>query len=353
MTADTAAIATPGELEPLSPEEFQRVATEIETAVGRIVVGQTEALRGALICIIAAVHALLEVVPGLGKTTLARALSGALDLAPKRIQFTPDLMPADITGTTVLVQGAETEETRLRFEPGPIFANVVIADEINRAAPRTQSALLEAMQEHNVTVANQTRPLPAPFFVIATQNPVEMYGTYPLPEAELDRFFLKLKFDFPPVAELNQMVEMTTATGHETAEASAEPVADADTVLRMNALVRSVPAAAHVIDYASRLVVSLHPESPTATDRVRRFVRIGPRPRGAQALPRAPRPRALASRAAALMGGRHNLSIDDIQQVALPALRHRLVLTIDAERQAISPDEIVKEAIEALPREAS
>ena len=343
MTADTAAIASPGELEPLSPEEFQRVATEIETAVGRIVVGQTEAVRGALICLIAGGHALLEGVPGLGKTTLARALSGALELAPKRIQFTPDLMPADITGTTVLVQGAETEETRLRFEPGPIFANVVIADEINRAAPRTQSALLEAMQEHTVTTSNTTRELPRPFFVLATQNPVEMYGTYPLPEAELDRFFLKLLFEFPPVAELNEMVGMTTTIRH---EAAAAPVADATTLLRMNALVRSVPAADHVIDYASRLIVSLHPETPGATDRVKRFVRIGPSPRGAQAL-------ALAGRVAALIEGRHNLSIDDIQAIALPALRHRLVLTIDAERQAISPDEIVKEAIEALPREAS
>src|SRR6201994_2932086 len=346
MTTDAAPLTPPAQHDPISPEEFQRVAGEIEAAVGRIVVGQHEAVRGALICLIAGGHALLEGVPGLGKTTLARALSGALDLAPKRIQFTPDLMPADITGPTVLVQGAETEETRLRFEPGPIFANVVIADEINRAAPRTQSALLEAMQEHKVTIANQTRPLPAPFFVIATQNPVEMYGTYPLPEAELDRFFLKLKFDFPPVAELNQMVEMTTTAGHDVAQAAAEPVADADTVLRMNALVRSVPAAAHVIDYASRLIVSLHPETPTATDRVKRFVRIGPSPRGAQAL-------ALAGRVAALIEGRHNLSIDDIQAIALPALRHRLVLTIDAERQSISADEIVKEAIEALPREAS
>jgi MoxR-like ATPase len=346
MTTDTAPRTPTDQLDPLSPEEFQRVATEIEAAVGRIVVGQHEAVRGALICLIAGGHALLEGVPGLGKTTLARALSGALALEPKRIQFTPDLMPADITGTTVLVQGAETEETRLRFEPGPIFANVVIADEINRAAPRTQSALLEAMQEHNVTIANQTRPLPAPFFVLATQNPVEMYGTYPLPEAELDRFFLKLQFEFPPVAELNQMVEMTTTTGHEIAEASAAPVADGETLLRMNALVRSVPAAAHVIDYASRLVVSLHPETATATDRVKRFVRIGPSPRGAQAL-------ALAGRVAALIEGRHNLSIDDIQAIALPALRHRLVLTIDAERQAISADEIVKEAIEALPREGS
>src|ERR1700710_738919 len=239
MTADTAAIASPGELEPLSPEEFQRVATEIETAVGRIVVGQHEAVRGALICLIAGGHALLEGVPGLGKTTLARALAGALDLDPKRIQFTPDLMPADITGTTVLVQSADAQETQLRFEPGPIFANVVIADEINRAAPRTQSALLEAMQEHTVTTANTTRELPAPFFVLATQNPVEMYGTYPLPEAELDRFFLKLRFDFPPVAELNQMVEKTTTGSQENFEAAA-PVAGAETVLRMNALVRSV-----------------------------------------------------------------------------------------------------------------
>jgi MoxR-like ATPase len=346
MTADTAALTGTADLEPLEPEEFQRVAAAIEAAVGRIVVGQHEAVRGALICLIAGGHVLLEGVPGLGKTTLARALAGALELEPKRIQFTPDLMPADITGTTVLIQGAETRETQLRFEPGPIFANVVIADEINRAAPRTQSALLEAMQEHRVTTANMTRELPAPFFVLATQNPVEMYGTYPLPEAELDRFFLKLHFEFPPVAELNEMVGMTTTTDHETAQQSASPVADATTVLRMNALVRSVPAADHVIDYASRLVVSLHPETEGVTDGVKRFVRLGPSPRGAQAL-------ALAGRVAALMDGRHNLSIDDIQAIALPALRHRLVLTIDAERQNVSPDDIVRAAIEALPREAS
>src|SRR6195952_937300 len=236
MTADTAAIPVTRETEPLEPEEFQRIATEIEAAVGRTVVGQREAVRGALICLIAGGHALLEGVPGLGKTTLARALAGALDLEPKRIQFTPDLMPADITGTTVLIQGAETEETRLQFEPGPIFANVVIADEINRAAPRTQSALLEAMQEHTVTTSNTTRELPRPFFVLATQNPVEMYGTYPLPEAELDRFFLKLQFEFPPVAELNAMVARTTV-GEQQAEATEAPVADGVTVLGMSALV--------------------------------------------------------------------------------------------------------------------
>jgi MoxR-like ATPase len=346
MTADTTAIAAPGTLDPIEPEEFKRVAAAIEDAVGRTVVGQKEAVRGALICLIAGGHALLEGVPGLGKTTLARALAASLDLEPKRIQFTPDLMPADITGTTVLLQSTDNQETQLRFEPGPIFANVVIADEINRAAPRTQSALLEAMQERTVTTANMTRELPAPFFVLATQNPVEMYGTYPLPEAELDRFFLKLQFEFPPVSELNEMVAQTTTHAHAEAAASASAVADAETLLRMSALVRSVPAADHVIDYASRLVVSLHPETAGATDQVKRFVRLGPSPRGVQAL-------ALAGRVAALIDGRHNLSIDDIQSIALPALRHRLVLTIDAERQAVAPDAIVKEAIEALPREAS
>jgi MoxR-like ATPase len=346
MTAETATIPATRELEPLEPEEFQRIAGEIEAAVGRTVIGQREAVRGALICLIAGGHALLEGVPGLGKTTLARSLAGALDLAPKRIQFTPDLMPADITGTTVLIQGAETEETRLQFEPGPIFANVVIADEINRAAPRTQSALLEAMQEQTVTTSNTTRALPRPFFVLATQNPVEMYGTYPLPEAELDRFFLKLRFEFPPIAELNEMVAQTTTGGQGAAEEAAGPVAGAETVLRMNALVRSVPAADHVIDYASRLVLSLHPGSESATDQVKRYVRLGPSPRGVQAL-------ALAGRVAALIEGRHNLSIDDVQAIALPALRHRLVLTIDAERQSVSADEIVEEAIAALPRESS
>ncbi len=309
-------------------------------------VGQTEAVRGALICLIAGGHALLEGVPGLGKTTLARALSGALELAPKRIQFTPDLMPADITGTTVLVQGAETEETRLRFEPGPIFANVVIADEINRAAPRTQSALLEAMQEHNVTIANQTRPLPAPFFVIATQNPVEMYGTYPLPEAELDRFFLKLNFEFPPVAELNQMVEMTTTTGHEAAEADRRAGRrrrhrDADE--RAGPLGPRRRPRDRLRQPAGRL------PAPGVADRDRPGQTLRPhRPEPARrpgARPRRPR-RGADRRPPQPLDRRH-------PAIALPALRHRLVLTIDAERQAISPDEIVKEAIEALPREAS
>jgi MoxR-like ATPase len=345
LAVDPAALPSPIALAaPLAPEEFQRLAHEIEAAVARTVVGQTEAVRGALTCLVCGGHALLEGVPGLGKTTMARALADALDLEPKRIQFTPDLMPADITGTTVLLQSAGGAESELRFEPGPIFANVVLADEINRAAPRTQSALLEAMQERTVTTANTTRDLPDPFFVIATQNPVEMYGTYPLPEAELDRFFLKLNFEFPPAAELNAMIARTTG------EAGAGPgpvaaVAGAETVARMRALVRQVPAAEHVVDYATRLVLSLHPEGEGAAERLRRFVRLGPSPRGIQAL-------VLAGRVAALIDGRPNLSVEDVRAVALPALRHRLVLTIDAERQGVSADEIVAEALAALPREA-
>jgi MoxR-like ATPase len=346
LAVDPIAPPQPAPAEPLSPEEFQRVAREIEATVARTVVGQEEAVRGALTCLACGGHALLEGVPGLGKTTMARALAAALDLEPKRIQFTPDLMPADITGTTVLLQSAGGAESELRFEAGPIFANVVLADEINRAAPRTQSALLEAMQEGTVTTANTTRALPDPFFVIATQNPVEMYGTYPLPEAELDRFFLKLNFEFPPAEELNAMVARTTGAD---SGASSEPapaaVAGAGTLARMRALVRQVPAAEHVVDYATRLVLSLHPEEEGASERLRRFVRLGPSPRGIQAL-------VLAGRVAALFDGRPNLSVEDIRAVALPALRHRLVLTIDAERQGISADAIVAEAIEATLREA-
>ncbi|MGD9735634.1 MAG: AAA family ATPase [Solirubrobacterales bacterium] len=343
MAVDPVALPHPAEPEPLAPEEFQRLAREIEAAVARTVVGQEEAVRGALTCLACGGHALLEGVPGLGKTTMARALAAALDLEPKRIQFTPDLMPADITGTTVLLQSAGGD-SELRFEPGPIFANVVLADEINRAAPRTQSALLEAMQERTVTTANTTRELPDPFFVIATQNPVEMYGTYPLPEAELDRFFLKLNFDFPPAGELNAMVARTTGEDAAAPEPVA-PVADAGTVARMRALVRQVPAAGHVVDYATRLVLSLHPEQEGAPEQLRRCVRLGPSPRGIQAM-------VLAGRVAALIDGRPNLAVEDVRAVAHAALRHRLVLTIDAERQGVGPDEIIDEALASLRREA-
>jgi MoxR-like ATPase len=303
-----------------------------------VIVGQQDAVRGILISLAAGGHVLLEGVPGLGKTTMARAFAGALGLEQRRVQFTPDLMPADITGTTVLTQD-EGDHAELHFQPGPLFANLVLADEINRAAPRTQSALLEAMQERTVTIGTTTHPLPRPFFVLATQNPVEMHGTYPLPEAELDRFLFKLQFAFPTRDELSAMVVHT-------AERAVDPdvaaVADAATLVRMNELVRAVPAAAHVIDYASRLVLALHPGGEDAPDAVARYVRLGPSPRGAQAL-------ALAGRAAALMDGRVNLAFEDVRAVALPALRHRLVLSFDAERAGVAADDIVAEALARVP----
>jgi MoxR-like ATPase len=326
--------------EPMEPEEFKRVGTAIEAAVAETIVGQQEAIRGVLICLAVGGHALLEGVPGLGKTTMARAFADALELSQRRIQFTPDLMPADITGTTVLTQDRGETRGSLRFEPGPLFANLVVADEINRAAPRTQSALLEAMQEGRVTIANTTHVLPEPFFVLATQNPIELYGTYPLPEAELDRFLLKLLFEFPPIAELNAMV--TRTTGEQ--EASTAKVADAPTLLRMNALVRAVPTAAHIVDYASRLVVALHPDGAGSSEQVRQYVRLGPSPRGVQTL-------CMAARASALMAGRLVVAVEDVRAVAPAALRHRLILSFDAERQSISADEIIAETLERLPRE--
>jgi MoxR-like ATPase len=326
--------------EPMEPEEFQRVGAAIEAAVAETIVGQQEAIRGVLICLAVGGHALLEGVPGLGKTTMARAFADALDLSQRRIQFTPDLMPADITGTTVLTQDPGETRGSLRFEPGPLFANLVVADEINRAAPRTQSALLEAMQEGRVTIANTTHVLPEPFFVLATQNPIELYGTYPLPEAELDRFLLKLLFEFPPIAELNAMVTRTTSGR----EASTAKVADAPTLLRMNALVRAVPTAAHIVDYASRLVVALHPDGAGSSEQVRQYVRLGPSPRGVQTL-------CMAARASALMAGRLVVAVEDVRAVAPAALRHRLILSFDAERQSISADELIAETLERLPRE--
>jgi MoxR-like ATPase len=322
----------------VTPDRLREIAEAIERAVGEAIVGQREAVRGVLLCLLSGGHALLEGVPGLGKTTLARAFASALALDYRRVQFTPDLMPADITGTMVLVQdGAATE---LRFQEGPLFANLVLADEINRAAPRTQSALLEAMQERTVTIGNVTHQLPAPFTVLATQNPVEMRGTYPLPEAELDRFLLKIVLAYPDEADLSETVRRTTTT-----EApDLARVADGVTLADMTRVVRAVPAAAHVIAYASRLVLALQPERPDATELARSSLRLGPSPRGAQAL-------CLAGRAVALMEGRANLAFEDVRAVALPALRHRLVLSFEAERDGVSADAIVADALERVPAE--
>jgi MoxR-like ATPase len=322
----------------LEPEELVRVATDIEAAVGAVVVGQREAIRGVLLCLLAGGHALLEGVPGLGKTTLAATFAAAIGLDQRRIQFTPDLLPADITGTTVLTRDGGA--TDLRFRPGPLFAHVVVADEINRAAPRTQSALLEAMQERAVTVAETTHALPDPFCVLATQNPVEMQGTYPLPEAELDRFLLRLEFAYPSREELNALVRRTDAA----ATASVEAVTDAATLRAMRALVRSVPAASHVADYATRLVLALQPDGPDASPLVRSGVRLAPSPRGALAL-------GMAGRAAALLAGRHSLAFEDVRAVAHAALDHRVGLTFEAEREGISAAALVDDALARVAEE--
>ena len=312
----------------------------MEREVSRVIVGQPEAIRGGLICLIAGGHALLEGVPGVGKTTLARALSATVGLTHSRIQFTPDLMPGDITGTTVLTEHG-LDGPRLEFQRGPIFAGLVLADEINRASPRTQSALLEAMQEGTVTIANASHRLPRPFCVLATQNPVEMHGTYPLPEAQLDRFLLKLGFDYPAEDEL---LEIIAGEGGPAAVESIDQVADGERMLQMSALAQSVPAARHVLRYLTRIMLALQPTRAEAPEIVGRYVRLGPSPRGGRSL-------AVAARVAALLDGRHNVSMQDVRAMAPMALRHRVALSFDAERHEVCADDIIAEVLAVVPEE--
>ena len=318
----------------LDPDGFRAAAAAIEREVERVIVGQREAVRGVLTCLVAGGHALLEGVPGVGKTTMARAFAQALELSHSRVQFTPDLMPADITGSTVFTEDPLAGLSS-QFNPGPVFSSLLLADEINRASPRTQSALLEAMQEGTVTVAGTTHALPRPFCVLATQNPVEMHGTYPLPEAQLDRFLLKLRFDFPSGDEL---LAIMSQDGDEVAEI--RPVADGELLLAMHLLARAVPAATHVLEHVGAVILALQP-SGDAAPMVRDYVRLGPSPRGAQAL-------SLAGRITALLDGRHNLSVEDVRAVALPALRHRVALNFDAEREAVTPEMIIEGALDRL-----
>lgn len=324
---------------PIEPEEFQRVAAMVREQVRSVIVGQDEAIEGTLICLIAGGHALLEGVPGLGKTSLVRAFAQTLDLQHGRIQFTPDLMPADITGTTVLNEEPSGRRT-LAFQQGPVFANLLLADEINRATPKTQSALLEAMQEGTVTLANRQHTLPRPFCVLATQNPIELQGTYPLPEAQLDRFLLKLFFGMPSREDLNEIVFRTA----EINEPPLRQVADARVLLQMSRLAHEVPMARHVVDYATRIVLALQPGQREAPDAVARHIRMGPSPRGVQAL-------CLAGRTTALLAGRYNLAFQDVRAVAKVALRHRILLTFDAQRQGLTADAIVEEAVTSAPEE--
>ncbi|GIV89431.1 MAG: ATPase [Chloroflexus sp.] len=323
----------------ITPEEFRQRAQQIEAEVAQVIVGQHELIRQVIVTLLAGGNALLEGVPGLAKTTLVRTLADVIDCKFSRIQFTPDLMPADIVGTT-LISEDEHGHKMFRFEPGPIFANLVLADEINRATPKTQSALLEAMQERTVTVAKTIHQLPRPFFVLATQNPLEMEGTYPLPEAQLDRFFFKINVAFPSAAELVEIAQRTTGAR----QPAARHVADGSIIMQMQALARTVPIASHVLAYAARLITATHPESKDAPAITRQYVRYGASPRGMQTL-------ILAGKILALLDGRYNVSFGDIRLAALPALRHRVVLNFEAQAEGVSADEVVKGVLEAVKEE--
>jgi MoxR-like ATPase len=316
--------------------KFKSDFDELRREVGKMIVGQEAIVEGVITCLLAEGHALLEGVPGLGKTLLVRTLSQALDLKFSRIQFTPDLMPADIVGTNILTED-ESGRKSFQFQHGPVFANIILADEINRATPKTQSAMLEAMQEHSVTVAGQVRQLTEPFLVLATQNPIEMEGTYPLPEAQLDRFLFKLMVDFPTLDELGTILDRTTTSQ----AVEVKKVTDAETIFEMRKLAREVALADHVKDFALRTVLATHPESEHATDMVKRYVRYGSSPRGAQAI-------VLAGKVSALLDGRYNVSFDDIKKVAIPALRHRIILNFEGEAEGIGTDVIVRDIFEKV-----
>ena len=319
-------------------EEFSRLAQAIEGEVGRVIVGQKEVVRSAIICVLAGRHVLLEGVPGLGKTQLIRTLADVLDLEFSRIQFTPDLMPSDIVGTDIL---EDTEDGRraFRFQQGPIFANLVLADEINRATPKTQSALLEGMQEKTVTVSGRIYKLDPPFFVMATQNPLEMEGTYPLPEAQLDRFMFKVNVNFPGVDDLVTIIERTTGVD----VPQAQKVVDGKQIIRMGRLALDAPIASHVNRYVAQLIVATHPEDPNAPEIVRNYVRYGASPRGAQAL-------IIGGKVHALLEGRYNVSFEDINAVAASSLRHRLLLNFEGMAEGISTDEIIAELLREVKK---
>jgi MoxR-like ATPase len=325
----------------LTLEAFQTTAQAIEKEIGRVIVGQAEVVRNVLIAIIAGGHVLLEGVPGLGKTLLIRTLAEALELRFNRIQFTPDLMPADIIGTEVLEEDQQGGR-HFRFQPGPVFVNLLMADEINRATPKTQSALLEAMQEQTVTVAGHTYPLTQPFFVLATQNPIEMEGTYPLPEAQLDRFLFKLNVTFPNVDELVTILDRTTRE----VQPHADIATDGQSLLQMGRLARQIPVASHVSEYVARLLLATHPAQPDAPELVKRYVRYGASPRGAQAM-------ILGAKVNALFSGRYNVAFSDIQAVVYPALRHRLILNFEGEAEGVTVEAVVGEILKAIRSDGS
>ncbi|AMV38086.1 AAA family ATPase [Planctomyces sp. SH-PL62] len=321
-------------------QEFRDRYIQVKSEIGKVIVGHDEIVHGVLTCLFVGGHALLEGVPGLGKTLLVRTLADALSLDFNRIQFTPDLMPADVIGTNMV---AETSEGRRMFEfqRGPIFSQIVLADEINRATPKTQSALLEAMQEHSVTVGGTMHRLKEPFFVMATQNPIEQEGTYPLPEAQLDRFLFKLVVGYSTRDELATILDRTTRR----ANPKAEKVLDGDDLIRFQQLVREVVIAPHVQDYAIRLALATHPEGPFAAAVTNQYVRWGSSPRGVQTL-------VLAAKVRALLDGRYNVSFEDLRRVYLPALRHRVLLNFEAQAEGIAPDEVLLKILDSVPEKA-
>jgi MoxR-like ATPase len=312
--------------------DFKRLKDEI----GKTIVGHDDVVTGTLTALVSGGHVLLEGVPGLGKTRLVRTLADSLAMKFQRVQFTPDLMPADLLGTNVVLE-SESGSKRFEFQQGPIFANVLLADEINRATPKTQSALLEAMQEGSVTIAGKTYDLPKPFFVMATQNPLEMEGTYPLPEAQLDRFFFKLLVKFPDARELESILDRTT----ETAAPTTDRIFDGKHILEMSRLARQIPIASDIRQFGIQLILGTHPNHPASPDITKRFVRYGSSPRGAQAL-------ILAAKIRAILDNRIHVAREDLIAVATPTLRHRIILNFEGQAENIQTDDIINAVIKSL-----
>jgi MoxR-like ATPase len=326
---------------PERAEQFRKAYARIQGEIGKVIVGHSEIVHGVLTCLFVGGHALLEGVPGLGKTLLVRTLSQVLDLAFNRIQFTPDLMPSDIMGTNIISEGPDGKRV-FSFQPGPLFAQIVLADEINRATPKTQSALLEAMQEHSVTIGGTIHRLKEPFFVMATQNPIEQEGTYPLPEAQLDRFFFKLNVNYSGRQEMATILDRTTKGEWP----QPEKAMDGDEIRQWQQLIREVLVAPPVQDYAIRLVLATHPQGEFATADANKYIRCGASPRGAQAL-------VLAGKVRALLEGRYNVSFEDIRRVYLPAMRHRILLNFEAQAENIASDTVLAQILNDVQEKAT
>ncbi|HEX3152232.1 MAG TPA: MoxR family ATPase [Gemmataceae bacterium] len=317
-------------------KQFRERFAKVQAEIGKVIVGQPETVQGVLTCLFVGGHVLLEGVPGLGKTLLVRTLAQVLDLKFSRVQFTPDLMPSDIIGTNIITE--HEGQRRFAFQAGPIFAQIMLADEINRATPKTQSALLEAMQEHSVTIGGTVHKLEEPFFVLATQNPIEQEGTYPLPEAQLDRFFFKLLVPFCTRADLNLILDRTTRNEWP----KPEKIMDGEEILRWQGLIREVLVAPPVQDYAIRLLLASHPQSDFAPPVTNKYIRCGASPRGVQAL-------TLASKVQAILAGRFNVSFEDIRKIYLPALRHRVLLNFEAQAENIPADNVLAQIVQDVP----